>query len=239
MVANAIFGRADLHDDVATALEMVRRQSAFAGIHPASGAGRAARQRAHRRRRNRAETHAADVDDLMRFKRIPAIAFSDQQRRRRQPFLFQHGEGMVHKNDGTRLAQVVGGPEADNAALILGFLVGPSRAWRWLNGISARSPAKSLAVSPRFSKGTRPMTGKLRRTVCFLGNVVNDEYDQCASQHKAKNRADAVGHHANHAVHPPPFGVRIIINIEEIHGFDIRNIVYDLMHGSRAGLGEH
>ena len=43
-VAHAVLGGADLEDDVAAAFEMEGRQPAFAGIHPAAGLRRAARQ---------------------------------------------------------------------------------------------------------------------------------------------------------------------------------------------------
>ena len=36
-ITHAVFGRTHLHDDVASAREVMRRQSAFAGVHPATG----------------------------------------------------------------------------------------------------------------------------------------------------------------------------------------------------------
>src|SRR5262249_33044558 len=86
-VAHAVLRRADLHDDVAAAFEVIWRKAALARVHPAAGDGRAARERAHRGRRDRAEAHAADVDDRARLERIARIAFAQRERRRRQALL--------------------------------------------------------------------------------------------------------------------------------------------------------
>src|SRR5258707_7011732 len=82
-VANAVVGGTDLHDDVAAALEMKRREPSLARVHPAAGVRRASRQRAHRGLRNRPEAHAADVDDRFCEEGLLAKILADRERRRR------------------------------------------------------------------------------------------------------------------------------------------------------------
>jgi hypothetical protein len=60
-VAHPVFRGADLKDDVAAALEMIRRQPALTGIEPAAGGCRAMRQGAYGGHGDGAETHGADV----------------------------------------------------------------------------------------------------------------------------------------------------------------------------------
>ena len=67
-------------------------EAALAGVHPAAGHRGAARQRAHRGLRDRAEAHAADVDDRARDERVRAVALADRERRRRHALLLQHRE---------------------------------------------------------------------------------------------------------------------------------------------------
>ena len=124
-VADAVLGGADLHDDVAAALEMVGRQAALAGVHPAAGHGRAARQRAHRRRGNGAEAHAADVDDGLGLERLARVSLAYRERRRGQAVLLQHRVRRIDEKDGAGLVGVVGGAETDDAALGLGQPVYP------------------------------------------------------------------------------------------------------------------
>ena len=106
--AYAVLGGADLHDHVAAALEVVGRQAALPGVHPAARLFRAHRQRSHRGCRDRPETHAADVDHRPPGQRIAAVALSDEQRRCRQLVGFEHREWCIDEQDGPRLAQVIG-----------------------------------------------------------------------------------------------------------------------------------
>src|SRR6185312_11624158 len=68
-VAHAVLRRADLHDHVAAALEVPRREPALAGVEPAPGERRTARERLHRGPGDRPEAHAAHVHDGAREER--------------------------------------------------------------------------------------------------------------------------------------------------------------------------
>src|SRR5262249_31003879 len=105
-IAHAVLRRAHLHDDVATALHVIGREPALAGVHPAARELRAAREGTHGRRGDRAEAHTAYVDDGMSLEGIAAPARADGKRRRRQALFLQHREGMVDEDDRTRLPQV-------------------------------------------------------------------------------------------------------------------------------------
>src|SRR5687767_1832928 len=102
MIANSILGGANLHNEVATAFQMIRRKPALPRIQPASSLGRAKGQGAHRGRRDRSITHAADVDDGPGMERMLAITLADNLRRGRQPVPLQYRESDIDENDRAR-----------------------------------------------------------------------------------------------------------------------------------------
>ena len=61
-IAHAILRGANLEHNVATAFQVIRRESAFAGIHPAFALERAIGQRLHRRFGYGAIAHAGNID---------------------------------------------------------------------------------------------------------------------------------------------------------------------------------
>ena len=80
-IAHAVFRGADLEHEIAAALEMVRRQPAFAGVEPAAGERGALRQRLDRRLRYRAEAHAGNVDHGLRDIGLSGVGADGQRRR--------------------------------------------------------------------------------------------------------------------------------------------------------------
>ncbi len=204
-VAHAVLRGAHLHDDVAAAFEVMRREAALAGVHPAPGELRAARERAHRRRGDRAEAHAADVDDGLRLERLPAIPFADRERRRRQALLLQHREGVVHEDDRARLAQVVGGAEADDAALVLGEPVDEGARRPVERHLRAVAGEEILAevLAQILEEEAQPPDDRVvaQDRVLLLGDVLNDGDNEPGDQREAEYRADTVLHHHHHAVH--------------------------------------
>ena len=124
-VAHAVFGGADLEDDVATTFQVMRAEAALAGIHPGTGHLRTARQRAHRRFRDCPVAHAGDVDQRVADKGLVAPAFADDQWRRRLMLAFQHGKGSIDEDQRAGLVEVVGRAETEHAALVLGHAVDP------------------------------------------------------------------------------------------------------------------
>ena len=76
-VAHAVFGRADLKNHIATALKMIGRQAALAGVEPTSGQFGAARQGTHGGHRQGAEAHRRNVDDRLGGVRLAAIGAYD------------------------------------------------------------------------------------------------------------------------------------------------------------------
>ena len=65
LVAGAVFGGADLEDDVAAAAQVIGRQAAFAGVEPAVGELGALGQGLDGGHRQGAEAHGGDVDDRL------------------------------------------------------------------------------------------------------------------------------------------------------------------------------
>ncbi len=111
--AHPVFGGADLEDDIAAALQVIRRKAAFAGVQPASRHLRAPGERTHRRRRQRAVAHGRDVDDG--GERIGVVGIRpDDHGRRGQGMLVERGKRAVdedHRADG---GQVPGRAEGDS-----------------------------------------------------------------------------------------------------------------------------
>ena len=208
MVAHAVLGRAHLHDDVATALDVVRGESAFPRIHVTARFLRPARERAHRRRRDRTEAHAADVDDGAGLERVLAIALADDDRRRRHAILLQHRERVIDEDDRARLAKIVGRAEADDAAFALRQPVDEAARCaveRHLGTVARKEILAEIFAEILEEKAQMPDDRIVaQHRVLFLRDVVQDQHDQPADQHEADDRADAVREYAQDAFHPAP-----------------------------------
>jgi len=105
LVAHAILGGADLHDDVAAALEVERRKPPSPVSIQQAGVHGTARQRLHRGRGNRPEAHAADVEYRFGLERLFCITTADHKRGGRRALFLQHREAGVDKNQRAGLMQ--------------------------------------------------------------------------------------------------------------------------------------
>ncbi len=124
-VTYPVLRRADLKDDVAAAVEVIRRQATFAGIHPATGLVGAARQREHRRLGYGAVAHAGNVEQRSRCIGR-ATTGADGYRPGRHGIFTQGGERAVHEHHGAGLAQIAGRTESDRVVDILGGAIHPA-----------------------------------------------------------------------------------------------------------------
>ena len=216
---NAVLGRADLHDHIAAAGQMVWRQATLAGIHPAARLGCAARQGFDRGLRNRTEAHAADIDNGFGLEGLRTITVADQDRRRRQLVFFKDRIRVVDKNDRTRRAQIIGRTETDDAALVFCAFIDPAAGRAIERHFLAVVGKEILAkiFTQILKKETQPPDHRViaQNGVLFLGDVVDDQEDQSADHQKTENRSQAVGHHADDVVHThsPEQSVKIVTEL--------------------------
>jgi hypothetical protein len=115
---------------------------------------------------------------------------------------------MIDEYDGARLAQVVGRAEADDAALVLCLLVHPAARGaveRHFCAIAREKILPEILAEIFEVEAEMPDDREIPQyRVLLLRDVVNDQDDQPADQQQTQDRADAVGHHIHHAVHPAP-----------------------------------
>nr|WP_235901019.1 hypothetical protein [Pontixanthobacter aquaemixtae] len=123
-IAHAIFGRAELEDDIAAPFKMMRRQTAFAGIQPASGNLCSLRQRAYSRGRNGPETHRRNVEQrggVIGFRAMRA----DLQRRGSDRVAVQCWPRIVDENGCTHGIEIAGRAKRHGVPFALGGAIDP------------------------------------------------------------------------------------------------------------------
>ena len=124
LIAHAVFRRADLENNIATAFKVIRRQAAFAGVHIAPCKRRPFRQGAHRRFRQRAVAHGRNADDRGNAIRVGRVR-AELDRRRVCGFLVKAGKSAVHENRRTDEIKVSRGTKGERVGAAFCRLVNP------------------------------------------------------------------------------------------------------------------
>jgi len=199
LVAAAVFGRADLENDVAAPFQMIGRQAPFPRIHPAPGLGCAPGQGLHRRFGNGAETHAADIQRGAGGERLLAPALPDNQGRGRQLVLLQHRKGGVDEKDGSRLLQVVGGAETQHAPFIFGQTIDPAPGSPVKGALFPVIEEKILAeIFPQALEEVAQMADHrviAQHRMALLGNVLHIPVDHPEQQAKGQQYSQSYPQH--------------------------------------------
>ena len=124
LVAHAVFCGADLEHDVGAAFQVIGRQSAFTGIHPASGHLCALRQCQHRGTGDGPVAHAGNVEERRSRVRFAAVG-SDGHRARIHGILVQCRIRAIDEQDRAGNAQIAGGTERDGVVDIFRGAIAP------------------------------------------------------------------------------------------------------------------
>ena len=123
-IAHSVLGGADLEHEVAAAFQVIGRQSAFAGIHPAARLLGTHRQRPYRGFGDGPVAHPRDVEQRGRGIRLFALR-ADGKRLGRHRVLAQRGKRGIHEQHAAGALQVAGGAEGDRVVDVLGRTVDP------------------------------------------------------------------------------------------------------------------
>jgi len=162
---------------------VVRGESTFPGIQPATRFGGAARQRPHSRGRNRAITHAADIDDGSRHEWQIAATLANLQGRRDHPLFLQHGKRGVDEYQRAGLFQIIGRAEPDNAPFVLGESVNPAprcSVERHLIAVTREHVLAQILTQLFQEVAQSSDNGKVaQHGVLLLGNVLDELIEQC------------------------------------------------------------
>ena len=106
---------------------------------------------------------------------------------------------MIDEEYRTRLAQIIGGAKADNAALVLGLAVDPRAGGAVKRHLAAVTGEKILAevFTEILKEVAQPPDQRIvaQHRVLLLRNVVDDGVDQPYDEHEPEDRTEAVGHH--------------------------------------------
>ena len=208
VVTHPILGGTDLVDHVAAAFQMVRTESALAGIHAAAGQRRTARQRTHCRLRNGAVAHAADVDQRAGHERLVAPAFADDQRRRRLVLTLQHRKRRVDENQRPGVGQVVGRAKAENPAFVLCHAIhpGPGRPIEGHFLAVAKKEILTKILSEILEKETQTADDRkiAQHGMTLLGDIPDIQVEHAEGECECGQDADAYMKDADHFGHAIP-----------------------------------
>ncbi len=123
-VADPVFRRPDLENEVATAFQVIGAEPALPGVQPDARLGRALAEGAYGGARNRAVGHARDVEERRRIVGLARVG-PDAQGLGRRELVVERREAVIDEDGGPRDREVAGGTEGDRVPLPLGRAVDP------------------------------------------------------------------------------------------------------------------
>src|SRR5574343_709151 len=208
LITYAIFCRANLEDDFATAFLVIRAHPPLTGIHVTTGHGCTTRKRLNGRLGNRPITHAGHVDHGACGKRSAAPTFANDDRWRRRVFAFQHRKGGVNEDQRTGLVEIIGRAEADDTALILRQAINPGPRgaveWHFLAVTQKEILAKIFAQALK-EKAQMPYDGKVTQYgMALLRDIPQIPIGQQDGQRQRANDANTDMKNLDRSAHGLP-----------------------------------